>query len=226
MASSNASTALHPLLGLAPSDPALVAFLASLSSPPAPPPEPQVKAYSDVLYLNYRPLALSISFAPRTPLPSSTAAASSLAGLLDPAHPAHASLACTQIDIYNHAATPEPAPSSARTKPSERWGRFPRFPLALSSSSSSSADPSPVLLEPSTTGAALLSLLGEPARKGGGQSATPALGIWTEWTPRGVLVEWASQGLEAWEKGGEARWRCVSVFAPEEANSEGADKGA
>ncbi|GJN88202.1 hypothetical protein Rhopal_001167-T1 [Rhodotorula paludigena] len=226
MASSNTSTTLHPLLGLAPSDPALVAFLASLSSPPAPPPEPQVKAYPDVLFLNYRPLALSLSFAPRTPLPSSTAAASSLADLLDPAHPAHASLACTQIDIYNHAATPDaaPAPPKARTKPSERWGQFPRFPLALSSSSSSAADP--VLLEPSTTGAALLSLLGEPARKGGGQSATPALGIWTEWTSRGVLVEWASQGLEAWEKGGEARWRCVSVFAPEEGDAEGADKGA
>lgn len=38
------------------------------------------------------------------------------------------------------------------------------------------------------------------------------MGIWTEWTGIGLMVEYASGGLQAWDKGGEATWKVLSVF--------------
>lgn len=38
------------------------------------------------------------------------------------------------------------------------------------------------------------------------------MGIWTEWTKEGIMIEWKSSGLGAWDKGGESKWRVLSLF--------------
>ncbi|BGP37550.1 hypothetical protein JCM10450v2_001465 [Rhodotorula kratochvilovae] len=226
--STPAGTQLHPLLGLSPSSPQLAAFLASLSPSSASAPEPEVKAYSDIVYLNYRPLGLSLAFSPSDGYrPART---TTLADL----RTEDARLTCTGIDLYNHdpAAAKAQDKGKARARDEDRWGAFPAYPVVLPSPpapSSSTAPapasnappPAPFPLTPSTTGAALLAAYGEPTRKGGGSSSTPSLGIWTEWTPQGLMFEWASAGLGAWEKGGESVWRCVSMFEPETKGAEG-----
>ncbi|TNY19126.1 hypothetical protein DMC30DRAFT_354437 [Rhodotorula diobovata] len=214
-------TELHALLGLSPSAPQLAAFLSDLESStshPAPPP-PEVKPYSDIVYLNYRHIGLSLSFAPSAGYrPSPTSSLDDIRREGDAGR-----LKCTGVDLYNHDAAARPPPrdkgKAPRQRAEDRWERFPAYPVLLpspssSASSSSPANPAPFPLDPTTTGSSLLSHLGEPTRKGGGSSSTPALGIWTEWTPLGVMVEWASSGLGAWDKGGESTWRCVSVFEP------------
>ena len=236
-------TDLHQLLGLSPSSPQLAAFLSHLEprarSPPAPP--PQVKAYSDIVYLNYRHIGLSLSFEPLKPFrPTSSLTLDDLRRQADNGH-------LKGVDLYNHddaaraPADPDKKNKAPRQRAEDRWEPFPAYPVLLppsSSSSSSSSPPAlpsttsaapapadappalspqphlPFALEPSTTGAALLSHFGEPSRKGGGSSSTPGVGIWTEWTDRGVMLEWASSGLGAWDKGGESTWRCLSVFEP------------
>lgn len=238
-------TELHALLGLSPSAPQLAAFLSDLESStshPAPPP-PEVKPYSDIVYLNYRHIGLSLSFAPSAGYrPSPTSSLDDIRREGDAGR-----LKCTGVDLYNHDAAARPPPrdkgKAPRQRAEDRWERFPAYPVLLPSPSSSAsssspgaastpstdssttttspvsapapqANPAPFPLDPTTTGSSLLSHLGEPTRKGGGSSSTPALGIWTEWTPLGVMVEWASSGLGAWDKGGESTWRCVSVFEP------------
>ncbi|GAA6055414.1 hypothetical protein JCM3770_006980 [Rhodotorula araucariae] len=219
-----AGTQLHPLLGRSPSAPLLAAFLAALAPPDTRPPEPEVKAYTDVVYLNYRPLGLSLSFSPTNGYRPSRS--TTLADIRSE----DARLKCTGIDVYNHdpAAVKHQDKGKARARDEDRWGAFPTYPVFLpspapepptpvpaSSASTPTHDtPAPFALTPSTTGGALVAALGEPTRKGGGASSTPSLGIWTEWTPQGTMVEWASAGLGAWDKGGESVWRCLSVFEP------------
>ncbi|GAA5934403.1 hypothetical protein JCM3775_000349 [Rhodotorula graminis] len=234
-------TDLHALLGLSPSSPRLAAFLSRVEPDDNSCPPPEVKAYADIVYLNYRHIGLSLSFEPLPPLrPSSSSTLDDLRREGD-----NGRLKCTGLDLYNHddaarARPPDDKKKAPRQRPDDRWEPFPAYPVLLpasSSPSSSAAPPStassppstddtaspaataptshlPFPLQPSTTGAALLTHFGEPTRKGGGSSSTPGVGIWTEWTPEGVMVEWASSGLGAWDKGGESTWRCLSVFEP------------
>ncbi|GAA5847861.1 hypothetical protein JCM9279_006670 [Rhodotorula babjevae] len=232
-------TELHALLGLSPSSPQLAAFLSNLEPRSSPAPPPEVKAYSDIVYLNYRHIGLSLSFEPLAPFrPSSSSTLDDLCR-----QGAQGRLKCSGIDLYNHddaARAPvadDKKNKAPRQRAEDRWEPFPAYPVLLPASTSPSSSPAPSStaskpapdgappapvpqphlpfpLESSTTGAALLSHLGEPTRKGGGSASTPGVGIWTEWTPHGVMVEWASSGLGAWEKGGESTWRCLSVFEP------------
>ncbi|GAA6064315.1 hypothetical protein JCM10212_005052 [Sporobolomyces blumeae] len=95
-------------------------------------------------------------------------------------------------------------------------------------------------LYPTTTGKQVVERYGEPGRKGGGE--TKGMGIWTEWIvpldPQddnedegdddergneekerqedkvGVMLEWKSSGLGAWDKGGDSTWRVLTLFRP------------
>ncbi|GAA5903166.1 hypothetical protein JCM6882_006983 [Rhodosporidiobolus microsporus] len=224
-------TPLHPLLGEPASSAVLSSFLASLrttssSSSPSdanePEPEPHVKLYSDTLFHNHPSLGLSLSFSPPPSFPSSVNLKTAPPSVL-------ASLPLSGVDIYNHATSPLPSSqrSSSSSKPKDpTCAPFPAYPILLPSLSPSAA---PFPLTPETTGAQLVRALGEPARKGGGGIG---MGVWTEWTfpaagdkkqekqeQQGarvaVMVEWASSGLGAWEKGGESGWRVVSVYRVE-----------
>ncbi|GAA5836508.1 hypothetical protein JCM11251_007097 [Rhodosporidiobolus azoricus] len=218
-------TTLHTLLGEHSASPVLTAYLSSLrqqsSSSISSTPEPDVKIYSDTLFHNHLSLGLSLSFSPLSPSPSlnlKTASPSLLA-----------SLPLSGIDICNHT-TPAPPSSAARAASTSakqkdpEYKPFPAYPILLPTSASS---PSSFALSPSTTGAQLVEALGEPARKGGGGVG---MGVWTEWVfslhgeggerkegqKVAVMVEWASSGLGAWEKGGESGWRVLSVYSVEE----------
>ena len=208
---------LHPLLGLSPSSTLLSRALSSLATAAGldTTPAPQVKAYPDSVYYIYHPLGLSLvyhpttsSYRPKTGTP--------LEGL------DLQKLKLAQIDIYNHGARLEDPKSASGLKPprpsalNPTYSPFPSFPILLrlpvvhSHESSATVRASPHFpLRPTTQGADLVSKLGEPDRKGGGEGS---MGVWTEWTSDGVLVEWASGGLQAWEKGAGAVWRCTSVF--------------
>ncbi|GAA5854872.1 hypothetical protein JCM8547_004103 [Rhodosporidiobolus lusitaniae] len=225
---SSGGTALHPLLSLPPSSPLLSSFLSSLSpSSSSPLPSPSISPYPDTVYASYPSLGLSLSFSPllSSSFTPSSANCASLAQLLEKAD----ELELTGIDVYN------PSSPSLSSKPGRKpqkpdYDPFPSFPILLPDPPSSSSS-APVLLTPSTTGAQLVASLGEPQRKGGGGTG---MGIWTEWVfpssgqgkeeggrKVAVMVEWASSGLGAWEKGGESAWRVCSVYLKEEEEGEG-----
>lgn len=200
---------LHPLLGLSPSSALLAKQLLSLSQAASlsATPVPQIKSYSDCVYFNYHPLGLSLVFHPTTPTykPKSNLSLEQLD---------LAKLRLAQIDLYNHQAqltNPSDTPAKRPSALNPTYSPFPSYPLLLRLPVSPSS-PTPTThfpLTPTTIGSLLVSTLGEPDRKGGGEGS---IGVWTEWTSEGVLVEWASGGLQAWEKGKGAVWRCTSLF--------------
>ncbi|GAA5990585.1 hypothetical protein JCM10908_003142 [Rhodotorula pacifica] len=205
---------LSDFLGQAPFSSTYSALLAQLSSNlEAPPVDPVIKAYSDIVYLNYHSLGLSLLFEP--------------SGGYKPGRGTDLNevrnegvnerLRCSGVDVYNHEEEEDEgdqttgqkkdpqAPPRKRKGPGAEYSPFPRYPILLP------GGPHPFPLSPSTIGKSLVSHYGEPSRKGGGESGT-SMGVWTEWTPEGVMVEWRSTGLGAWEKGGEARWSVLSLF--------------
>lgn len=198
---------VYPLLGLKPSSKRLESALIALAGVDALP-EPEVKAFSDSVYLNLHPLGVSLVFHPRDGYKPKRG--STREELQDD------DLALASVDIYNHEAaldaltsktqaTPR-APSSA--KPS--FAAFPAYPLAIAyPSTSSPSELKTLLVDPATKGKDFVLALGEPDRKGGGEGS---IGIWTEWTALGVMVEFASGGLQAWDKGGGAVWRTLTIF--------------
>lgn len=109
--------------------------------------------------------------------------------------------------------TSNDAKARKRKGPGAEYSPFPLFPILLPAAAvgGSGTDAKPFPLVPSTIGKEVVSRYGEPARKGGGESGT-SMGVWTEWTAEGIMLEWRSTGLGAWEKGGEARWSVLSLF--------------
>ncbi|GAA5872416.1 hypothetical protein JCM1840_006057 [Sporobolomyces johnsonii] len=200
-------TSLHPLIGLSPTSTRLSSFLSSLSPSPADPlPPPQIASYPDIVYYNYHPLGLSLSFEPRPPYRPTY-------GITTRERLDEHLLTLVAIDVYNHEARLDDPKQRDKSQPTTKpeYEPFPAYPILISHAPPSSAsEPAVFSLTPTTTGAQLVAALGEPSRKGGGTTA--GVGIWTEWTPDGVMVEWASGGLEAWEKGAGAVWRVLSVF--------------
>ncbi|GAA5887833.1 hypothetical protein JCM16303_007352 [Sporobolomyces ruberrimus] len=203
MTSSPSGIDLTPLIGLSPVAPELSSLLSPLvpssssTSPSLPP--PTIASYPDIVYLSYHSLGLSLSFEPTISSYKPRYKLSSLDQL------EVEKLYCVGIDVYNHESSEEEDAKST----SSGYLPFPRYPILLPPpSSSSSASRIPLL--PSTIGKSLVSTYGEPLRKGGGD--TKGMGIWTEWTKEGIMVEWKSGGLGAWEKGGETKWRVLSLF--------------
>ncbi|GAA6020174.1 hypothetical protein JCM11491_005555 [Sporobolomyces phaffii] len=220
MTSDPRGTDLTPLLGLSPTAPELADCLCALvgSSPSSSrrAPSATLASYPDIVYLSYHALGVSLSFEPTI---SSYRPAYKLSSV-DQLEPDK--LYCVGIDVYNHEHTDggDGTKSSGSTSSNE-YEPFPQYPIllpapALASSSSSppgaAAAARPFPLTPTTTGKDLVAAYGEPTRKGGGD--TKGMGIWTEWTREGIMVEWKSSGLGAWDKGGETQWRVLSLFEP------------
>lgn len=198
---------LHPLLGLSPTSTLLskqlsnLSLAASLSATPT----AQIKSYPDSVYFNYHPLGLSLVFHPTTTSYKPKTGAS-----LDQLNLPKLRLA--QIDVYNQQSSlhdPSTAPTRRPSALNPTYSAFPSYPLLLRLPASTTSPSTHFPLLPKTIGSALVTTLGEPDRKGGGEGS---IGVWTEWTSEGVLVEWASGGLQAWEKGAGAVWRCASLF--------------
>lgn len=124
---------------------------------------------------------------------------------------------CRAVDVYNEGAV-------------KGWSCFSRLPLNASLRSCEGAMLS-LHLDTSTTGAQLVSQLGEPYRKGGGEpmkgggASGLGPGAWMEWNmehegrPIQVMVEMAGQaarGLDRWEKerAGAALWGVCTFALP------------
>jgi hypothetical protein len=162
------------------------------------PPEPEVKAYSDVVYLNFYPLGVSFQFHPTSGYrpPRNATKLVDLDG---------ERLHLGGIDVYNHSG-----PSSSSTS---AWSPFLAYPITFRLPATDAEDPTRLEVTPETTGKRLVEVLGEPDRKGGGEGARGGnIGTWVEWTELGIMVEWKAVGPKAWEEGADAPWSVLTVF--------------
>ena len=213
---------LHPFLGFTPTSKGLSNYLTSLL--PTPPsssttttpspqsiPTPESKVFSDSIYLNHHSLGLSLVFAPdkgyqpKTGTPYDSVKKSRIRS--------------ASIDVYNHEAQimePITRKTTAASRPPTSsalkvaFEAFPRYPILVTYPLVDAPEEFKVFsISPETTGKEFSSTLGEPDRKGGGEGS---MGIWCEWTGVGLMVEFASGGLQAWEKGADARWKVITVF--------------
>jgi len=149
---------------------------------------PEIKIYSDAVYYNYFQLGISILFQP---------AAGYKPGELSQLDTSK--LLLKSIDIYNGSET--------------KYATYPGYPLIFSPSTTKT-----VSITPQTSGKDFVSALGEPDRKGGGNGPmSGSIGIWCEWPKLGLMVELGGEdarGPQAWEKGKDATWKTITLFAP------------
>ena len=71
--------------------------------------------------------------------------------------------------------------------------------------------PATIELTASISGQKLVSSLGEPDRKGGGESR--AVGVWLEWTGLGLMAEFCMHGANRWDKDNGAGSTAVAVYS-------------
>lgn len=208
-------TTVQSLLGLRLSSPILAEYIASIASNVsiANATVPEVKAYSDVVYLNYFALGLSLLFVPQGGYkPSSVSKLSELDS---------ENLVLESIDMYNAL----PAKPS-KTLPA--FATFAALPVVLSLAGDIKNKDGKVitrqaniLVSADSTGKDFVAALHEPDRKGGGAGpSTGSIGIWCEWTMDGIMVEFGGEeakGPQAWERGKDACWRVLTTFQPDKA---------
>jgi hypothetical protein len=203
---------LHNLLGLNPSSPPLNKFLASLSGTSAVP-QPEAKAYPDVLYHNYYDLGVSFCYIP--------ASGSSI-----PARAKSEDLVLDSIDIY-HRSEEETVPQRPGRLPKPTFNTFKGIPIdfppvATAKDDSSATNPlTSFTLDQETIGKDLVGKLGEPTKKGGGIRGQD---VYLEWPKLGVQIDLKDQGKEVteeqkkrglggvWDKAAEWSWSCLKVF--------------
>ena len=149
---------------------------------------PEIKIYPDAVYYNYLGLGTSILFQP---------AAGYKPGDLSQLETSQLSL--RSIDVYNESEV--------------KYATYPGYPLVFAPSSTRT-----IAITPHTSGKDFVLALGEPDRKGGGNGPmSGSIGIWCEWTKLGLMVELGGddvRGPQAWEKGKDAKWKTITLFAP------------
>lgn len=187
---------INDLIGKPPSAHVLAQHLSTLSTGTTP--TPDIKSYSDIVYLSYLTLGVSFQFSPRNGYKPATG--------LRREQLKDDDLQLEAVDIYN-------VPSVARSK-EPAFSTYPRLPIELHL-----AGATPVItISKDTTGKEFVGWLGEPSRKGGGAGpSSGSIHIWCEWSHQGIMVEFGgndARGPQAWERGGDAVWRVVTVFEP------------
>jgi hypothetical protein len=190
---------LHSLIGYNPSSPRLQTILSRLASDAKldSPPQATVKSFSDSVYFSYHSIGISLIFQPREGY--------KLKNGMERIDLADEKLRLASIDVYNHEAKPDdPKKSSSTSSTKPVFNAFPSYPLLVSHKGTT-----PMLITSATLGKDFTNTLGEADRKGGGEGS---MGIWTEWIGVGIMTEFASGGLKAWDEGGEATWKVLTVF--------------
>lgn len=214
------STKVQQLLGINPSSDQLSAYVNNLfhvsNIAPA---SPEVKSYSDAVYFNYHSLGLSLQFAPKGGYrPSSGLQQSDLK---------NEKLVLDSIYLYNIPANIKTDSTSKGTSSRAAELAFSTFqisPFSLELNPSVKDKDGKHLSRPSqldvtseTSGKDFVAALGEPDRKGGGAGpSSGSIGIWCEWTKDGIMVEFGgdeAKGPQAWERGKDAIWKILTVFA-------------
>jgi hypothetical protein len=168
----------------------LQAELESLCQSPAL--QPETKCYSDAVYENYFDVGISLQYAPAIGYRPQ-------ASNLD-----RSKLSLQSMDIYNNSA------ASRREKRS--YSSFPLLPMRITTATGGHLD-----IGGTTSGRDFVDVLGEPPRKGGGEGPSSGLNIWCEWPQHGLMVEFGATGPQAWEKGKDAAWKCITIFSPNHA---------
>ncbi|KAK4046197.1 hypothetical protein OIV83_006272 [Microbotryomycetes sp. JL201] len=209
------------LIGLRADDSKLHKLIAELQSRVAPQQAqstlaPQIKSYSDIVYLNYHAIGASCQLQPEQGYrPPSTAV--SLADLdLE-------RLSVCAVDIYNHEAKHNQLDAKKKRPAAHaEYAAWPAYPVSITCPARE-GDQQPTTLDvlPQTVGRDFVETLGEPDRKGGGEGS---IGIWAEWTNLGVLAEFASSGLKAWDHGAQAQWTVLTLFRKGEARGQDTDE--
>lgn len=204
------------LLGLSPTAEPLLDYLkqlADLTSNPGQTVSPEIKSYSDALYMNYYPLGLSLMFIAKE--------SSSIKNI----DPQSENLVLDSIDIYNV----EPAEAEAKAKPkgastTQTYTSHPVPSLKISllpSAEEGKERPTEIILTASSAGKEIVGVMGEPDRKGGGSGpSSGSIGIWCEWARDGIMIEFGgsdARGPQAWERGKDAKWKILTLFRPKEA---------
>jgi hypothetical protein len=150
-------------------------------------PEPELKIYSDCVYLNYHTVGTSFLFTPNS---GYRPTAASMDG---------GKLQLKSIDIYNN--------QSEDSRKIHLFKAFPLLPLSISISNGNV-----LVIKDSTTGKQVIKVFGEPNRKGGGDGpSSGSIDIWCEWP--GFMVEFGQRGPQAWERGKDASWKVITIFS-------------
>lgn len=210
------------LLGEHPSSQRLFDYITSISSLVSSPNAivPEIKSYRDAVYFNYYVLGLSLLFSPQNGYKPVTG--------LNQEQLKDKDLVLDSIDIYN---IPNPVSSLAEGAKLPRLAELaflthPVSPFTLSlpvletlkDGETIVTRPPSFDVLPSTSGKDFVATLGEPDRKGGGAGpSSGSIGIWCEWSKDGVMVEFGgdeAKGPQAWERGKDAVWRVITIFAP------------
>ncbi|PFH54799.1 hypothetical protein AMATHDRAFT_44593 [Amanita thiersii Skay4041] len=209
---------IHSLLGLHPSSPLLIQFLQFLANEMTPVPIPKI--YPDAVYFNYYTLGLSLLFIPQPGFkPNPTRKLSEYD---------NDKLVLDSIYLYN---TPPKlvnatAGSGVIGRAEQAFSAFALLPLELELAVDNKNKDGNVVTRPQKveitregSGKDFVRVLGEPDRKGGGVGPTSgSIGIWCEWTQNGIMVEFGGEeaiGPGAWERGKDAVWKTITLFAPQ-----------
>ncbi|KAL5495370.1 hypothetical protein ACEPAI_833 [Sanghuangporus weigelae] len=178
-------------------------------------PDPEIKSYSDALYMNYYPLGVSLMFVDNSD-------SKSIKGIDAQSE----NLVLDSIDIYNpeqEEARADAKPSNGSAVSGQVYAPYPaNLVLSLLFGTVNNKPRAPELtITSSSTGKDLLINLGEPDRKGGGAGpSSGSISIWCEWSKDGIMIEFGgpdAKGPHAWERGKDAKWRVVTLFRPKAA---------
>ncbi|KAH7885914.1 hypothetical protein F5I97DRAFT_1172009 [Phlebopus sp. FC_14] len=172
---------------------------------------PEVKSYPDVVYFNYHKLGLSLQFSPRNGYKPARG--------LRREELRDEGLVLDGIDIYNIPEGRATKPGGTSSRSAEvAFSTHPRSPLVIPVETVSSGR-SVIHVAANTTGKELVGWLGEPSRKGGGAGpSSGSIGIWCEWSKAGMMIEFGGEearGAQAWERGKDAVWKVITIFAPQ-----------
>jgi hypothetical protein len=213
---------MQDLLGQSADSETLAAFINQISAKNIPS-ERAVKVYKDGAYFNYHALGLSLHFISRPGSAYKVLANTPESDLI------LRDLVLDGIDLYNASESKGGRTANATFRP------FPGLPLELKlanpasgdsdtatssahSSPASSALASSITVISDMSGKDLVSVLGEPLRKGGGGGPSAgSIAIWCDWPQYGIMVEFGGPeaiGPKAWESGKDAKWAILSVYRP------------
>ncbi|PPQ62958.1 hypothetical protein CVT24_006064 [Panaeolus cyanescens] len=209
---------IKELIGLHPNSLQLIEYISAISSSASLTETviPEVKSYSDAVYLNYYAIGLSLMFAPKDNYkPKSGLKLSEID---------NERLTLDSIYLYNiPKKTREDGKTSTRSA-ELAFSAYPVSPFPLQITATVKDKDNKILARPpamdvtkDSSGKDFVLALGEPDRKGGGAGpSSGSIGIWCEWTKDGLMVEFGgdeAKGPQAWERGKDAVWKIITVFS-------------
>lgn len=152
--------------------------------------------FTDVTFYNYKDLGLSLQFKPVARYQPPRGAIARRTDLQQEL------LRLFTIDVYSDSYENFPIALTYPSPPDPKGNEADKNGESYSS----------MELSKNTTGEHLVQHLGEPDRKGGGESKS--VGVWLEWTSLGLMCEFSSiHGAGRWDKANGAGSATVSIWS-------------